>query len=78
MFNLFWINVISHEESQSSALDKPLAGQIKRRKLTWIGRAPSKDSFTIQKQASRWNPQGQRGREVLRRNCKVTTEEEAE
>nr|KAG5685217.1 hypothetical protein BaRGS_013996 [Batillaria attramentaria] len=62
IFNIRWPEKIRNEGLWERAGQEPVAKQILRRKLGWIGHAIRKPASSTTRQALTWNPQGKRKR----------------
>jgi hypothetical protein len=76
IMNIKWTDKITNEELWRITRQKPIEIQIKRRKWNWIGHTLRKETGTIEKTASDWNPQGYRRRGRLKRTWRRTVEDE--
>jgi hypothetical protein len=62
IINIRWPEIISNEDLWKIANQQPIAIQIKRRKLLWMGHTLRKPAGSIEKSVLDWNPQGARRR----------------
>nr|KAG5689671.1 hypothetical protein BaRGS_026786 [Batillaria attramentaria] len=65
ILNIRWPEKIRNEKLWERAGQEPVAKQILRRKLGWIGHTLRKPASSTTRQALTWDPQGKRKRDGL-------------